>query len=185
MPASNFRTTWLASSLTALRERSLFSAYLGHLPRDYHDLIVGSIAGQWAPIEVARQHYDACDQLGLDKETLEQIGVSVTQRVHGTALSTVVKLAKQGGVNPWVGLAQLNRLWGRVWDGGGVGVYRVGPKDAVVEIAAWPLADISYLRDTMPSVVRAMVELFCRRAYSHLHRPLCSRQSLGIHISWA
>jgi hypothetical protein len=184
LPATSFRTTWLASSLTALRERQMMDAYLAQLPREHHDIILGNVVGQWAPIEVARQHYAACDKLALSPGDLEQIGMSVTRRVHGSALSTVLTLAKQSGVTPWTACAQLNRLWSRIWLGGGVCVYKLGPKDAVIEITSWPLAKIAYLRNTMPSVVRAMIELFCRRAYCTLYGSLCTGHSLGVHASW-
>ena len=40
---------------------------------------------------------------------------------------------------PSVGLfGQIDRLWNRIWIGGGVCVYRTGPKDALVEVVRWP-----------------------------------------------
>lgn len=182
--ASEFRTTWLASSLAALKARDLFDAYLRELPARYHETILGAVAGQWAPIDVAAAHYAACDRLGLSHEVLRAIGSDVTQRVHGTILSTFVKLAKQSGVTPWTVLAQLNRLWERIWVGGGVCVYSTGPKDAIVEIAGWPIANTQYLSSTMPYVIESIVSMFCRRAHCALLPVLVTPDSMAVRVSW-
>ena len=182
--ATDFRTTWLASSLAALRNRGLLEQYTQHLAEEYHDVVLHSVAGQWAPIEVADAHYAACDALNLPVEELSKIGAEVTQRVHGSILSTFVKLAKQSGVSPWTVLGQLDRLWDKIWVGGGVRVYRTGRKDALVEIVRWPLAGKRYLRETMPSVIQAIMLLFCRKAYAHLESGLSNRDTLCVSASW-
>jgi hypothetical protein len=179
-----FRTTWLASSLSALRERDLMDRYFQHLPGHLHASITGSVAGQWAPLELAEAHYAACDQLDLPDSELAAIGASVTRRVHGSVLSTAVKLAKQSGVTPWAAFSQFERLWSRVFDGGGVCVYQLGPKDSLVEVVGWPLARFRYVQHSMPAVVQATIELFCRRAFSVYLHNLSDQTSLVVHTSW-
>ncbi len=163
--ATQFRTTWLASSLAAIRKRNLMERYRAALDPRYYEIILETVAGQWAPIEVALAHYDACDHLGLTSVELVTIGREVSERVHGSMLATVVKLAKQSGVTPWSAMSQFNRLWEKIFDGGGVCVYQSGHKDAVIEIAGWPLANKRYVRGSMPGVVEGMLTLFCRRAF--------------------
>jgi hypothetical protein len=179
-----FRTTWLASSLSALRDRNLMDSYLQLLPRSLHADVMGSVAGQWAPIELALAHYTACDQLDLPEAELLAIGAAVTKRVHGSVLNTAVKLAKQSGVTPWVVLSQLARLWDRIWAGGGVCVYQLGPKDALVQVVGWQVARFRYVQRSMPGVIQATIELFCRRAFAtHLHN-LSNESTLVLHTSW-
>lgn len=176
--ATSFRTTWLASSLTAIRNRDLIDRYRAALDPAFHEIILGSVAGQWAPVEVAHRHYEACDKLGLAPPELRVIGGEVTQRVHGSILSTFVKLAKESGVTPWNALGQLNRLWAKIWEGGGVCVYQVGPKDAIVEIAGWPFANVAYIQGSMPGVIEGMLSLFCRRVYARCLTDLSGGTSL-------
>src|SRR5262249_22628072 len=96
-----------------------------------------------------------------------------------------VRIARGAGVSPWVIYAQLDRLWDRVWQGGGVSVTRQSPKDAIIEIAKWPPAREPYCRAAMPAVVVAVTELFCRMAFvTDVSRDMNS-DSLTLRSSWA
>jgi hypothetical protein len=183
-PATEFRSTWLSSSLLALREHGYFERYLGILPREYHDPILNSVAGVWLPIEIAVAHYRASQQLNLSRAEYSILALDVTRRVHGTSLALAIRLAKQVGVNPWTSFAQLERLWERVWRGGAVTVHKSGPKEAIVEIVNWRCAEITYVRQTVPFVVLALTELFCTKAYTSEATQLWSPTSMGIRVAW-
>jgi hypothetical protein len=183
--ATRFRSTWLSSSLTALRDRGLMDRYLGLLPAEYHRPIIEIVAGVWLPIDVCIAHYRACDGLELSKREMWEIGDQVTRRVHGTSLALALRLATQAGVTPWTILAQLNRLWERIWVGGGVAVYKRGPKEAVVELIQWRPAGIPYLRGTMPAVVSGIISMFCAKAYVTELPALGSSSSMGVKLQWA
>ncbi len=174
----------MGSSLQAVRDRKLFDRYRELLPREYHAAILDSVAGVWLPMEVGVAHYRACDQLGLSKRETWDIGVQVTRRVHGTTLGLAVRLAKQTGVTPWTILAQLGRLWERIYMGGGVAVYKRGPKEAVIDIVGWPLAPIGYVHQTMPAVVLGIVEMFCQKAYISDVPSLYSKTTVGLKAQW-
>ncbi len=184
-PTQRFRSTWLSSSLRSLRERNLFDAYLTHLPLKHHDAILNSIVGVWLPIEVAIAHYNACDALRLSNADAITIGREAANRVHGTVLATFVRLAKGAGVTPWTVLVRLQELWGRIWLGGGVKVVKLGPKEARIEIAAWPCASSSYCRAAMRGVIPAVSDLFCQKSYASEIVPLQTKTSLGYLLSWA
>src|SRR5262249_54109098 len=130
-------------------------------------------------------HYRACWRLGLSKAEIYERSLEVTHRVHQSALAYAVRLARGAGVSPWVIYAQLDRLWDRVWQGGGVSVTKHGPKDAVIEIAKWPAAREPYCRAAMPAVVSAVSELFCRRAYVTDVSPDPTADSIQLRSSWA
>jgi hypothetical protein len=163
--ATQFRSTWLNSSLVALRERGHFERYVSFLPETDRAAILESVAGTWLPIYVAVAHYRACDALGLSKREAWELGMEVTRRAYGTSLALAFRLAKQAGVTPWSVLEQLPRVWERVWCGGGVAVHKRGPKEALVEIIQWPPAGVPYVRHSLPAVMEAVVELFCKKAY--------------------
>ena len=183
-PVLSFRTTWLASSLAALRTQGLLERYRAVLPVAFHDAVFGAVAGQWAAIQVAEAHYAACDRLELDRALLRVIGTDVNRRVHGTVLSTLLKLARTGGITPWAVLGQLQRLWERTWSGGGVRVLRVGPKDAIVEVAGFPIAGSRYVQRALPFVMESMLQGFCRKVRGETLDRLTTDDSLALHASW-
>ena len=183
--ATTFRSTWLGSSLIAIREHGLYDRYLAALPQQHHEVVLQTVAGVWLPIEVALAHYHACDALELSKRDTWEISTQVTRKVHGTSLDLAIRLAKQAGVTPWSILAQLGRLWDRTWQGGGVCVYKRGPKEALIEVVKWPCAGIPYVRASMPAVVLSVIEMFCTKAYVSEVPRMCSANAIGIKLQWA
>jgi hypothetical protein len=183
--ATEFRSTWLSASLRSLRERELFDSYLASIPDRHRDAVQGTVVGVWLPVEVAVAHYRACDALGLPQNEIFAIGCEVTRRVHGTLLSTAVRLVTEAGVTPWTIFAQLNRIWARIWVGGAICVLKVGPKEARLEIVGWPCSASPYTRVAMRGVLTAMSDMFCSKTYvSELPR-LCTSTTLGYRIAWA
>jgi len=182
--ATHFRSTWLSSSLNALRERGHFDRYLTLLPEADRATILETVAGVWLPVDVGISHYRACEALDLGKREAWEIGVEVTRKVHGTSLALAFRLAKQAGVTPWTIFAQLPRLWERIWRGGGVAVHKRGPKEAILEVIQWPIAGIPYVRYTMPAVVHGIVELFCRKVYVTEATAMTSGTSIGLRVQW-
>jgi hypothetical protein len=184
-PVESFRSTWLSSSLRSLRERDLIDAYLANLPAKHHDAVLNAVVGVWLPIDVAVAHYMACDALGLPSADAIQIGREATSRVHGTLLTTFVRLAKGAGVTPWTVLVRLQELWQRIWLGGGVSVVKLGPKEARIEIGGWPCASSGYCRAALRGVIPAINDLFCQKSYANEILPLTTRTSVAYLISWA
>ena len=183
--ATRFRSTWLASSLRSLRDHGFMDRYLANLPAQYHEPILTAVAGTWLPIEMGVAHYAACDALQLPNAEVIAIGREATTHVHGTVLSTFVRLARGAGVTPWTVLGRLHELWGRIWVGGGVAVAKLGPKEARIEIAAWPCATSIYCRTAMRGVIPAVADLFCQRSYANEIASLRTGTSLGFVLSWA
>jgi hypothetical protein len=182
---TQFRSTWLSSSLRALRERALIDRYLELLPKQHHDAVLSPVVGVWLPTEVAIAHYDACDALGLSDLELIAIGAEVGKHTQATVMGVAVSLAKGAGVTPWTIVTQLPNVWNRVWIGGAVAAYKLGPKDARIEIAGWPCSRMHYTRVAMRGVIGALVELFCQKAFVRDVPKICTPTTLGYRISWA
>ncbi len=184
-PATKFRSTWLTSSLKALRERNLEAAYFARLPRVHHEAVRGSVAGVWLPIEVAEAHYETCDALGLPASEVMAIGKTVTRFAHKTSYSFALRLVSEAGVTPWACFGIQQRLWAQVWLGGDVATFKLGPKEARVEIVGWPCARFDYCRIAMRGLLVGQTELFCSKAYAHEVTALCSGTTLGYRVAWA
>jgi hypothetical protein len=182
-PPKSIRSTLIASSLRAIRERALFDAYLANLDDVWRDIPTRAIAGTWLPIAAALAHYTSCDRLGFTVHEQIAIGREVGDRIHGTFLGTMIRGAKNAGVTPWVALAQTERLYERLFDGGACSVTKVGPKDARVELVANPCLAIPYFRNAMRGLWAVALEFFCEKAYiTEIGR---SATSYRVRAAWA
>lgn len=182
--ATHFRTTWLTASQTSIRERGHGARYEAALESKYKDQLLTLVAAAWVPMPVARAHYQACDALGLSTAEMLDVGMAATRRMRQTTLAVVVRLAQGVGVNPWTVLAQTPRMWARTCQGGAVAVARLGPKEALMEVIGYPLADITYNRVTFRGILHAVVELSCQKAYVREVASLCGPRTLGMRLSW-
>jgi hypothetical protein len=159
------RSTLLSSSLATIRDHGHAERYFALIPEAHRDTILSLVAGMWIDVELAHVHYRTCDAMGLTAAELAAVGADVAHRIHGSVLATVIRMASTTGVTMWTGLAQFQRLYERLFTGGGVCVAKLGPKDARVELAANSLCGIDYFRSGLRSTVRASCELFARTVF--------------------
>ncbi len=114
---------------------------------------------------MAFAHYTACDTLGISSEQQITMGRRVGDRIQGTVLGTVVRMAKEAGVSPLTVLPHWQRFWNRVFDGGGLYANRHGPKEVEMGAHGVLLMDCSYFRVAVRGLMMGMLDLFCRKAY--------------------
>jgi hypothetical protein len=182
---TEFRSTWLTASLQLLRDKGLFDRYLVELPREYHDPILHSVAAVWLPARVCVAHYAACDKLGISTQEAVQNGKEITRRLQKTIFSVGFRIAREAGITPFRTLGALHAVWHREWRGGDVAVFKIGPKDARIEIVGYPGAAIPYCRHGLRGIAMGMSELVCTKAYAQEIRELCTATTLGFRIAWA
>ena len=111
--------------------------------------------------------------------------MEVGERVNGTLLGMLVRMARTVGVTPWSALAQSAKLYGRLFCGGGIAVFKHGPKDASVQIVGNPLCDIDYFRAGLGGVYQAALRLFCQRVHTSLSTARRPPRTLVLHVCWA
>jgi hypothetical protein len=157
-PVTELRSTILASSVSSLRSRGHFDAYVALLDPAFRDAILKPNGPPWIPIEVAVAHYDACERLALGAEEMRLIGWSVGDRIHTMFMKAVAKGAQAVGVTPWTLLGNFQRLWARLLQNGSVAVLRTGPKDGIVEVQGLPLARFEYFRVGFAGVIGRAIE---------------------------
>jgi hypothetical protein len=162
---TSIRSTLISSSLQAVRDRDLMARYTTLLPREHHEIILRSIAGTWLPLDAGFAHYRAMDGLQLGSMEIVEVGRSVAEKVQGSVLSSLAKLATGSGVTPWVAIGQMHRLWARVFVGGAVAVAKRGPKEVSLEVHRNPLFAISYFRGAFRGLIAEGLGLFCTKAY--------------------
>ncbi len=184
-PASEMRSTLLTTSIQSLRAHGHLEVYSKTVSSEFRETILTTVAGIWLPIALGIAHYKACDQLKLPPSEQVAIGKEVGDRVQGTILGLVVRTAKQAGLTPWTGLGSGNRMYERLFIGGGLCLIKLGPKEARMEIVNNPLFGFTYFRNGFRGIVATGAELFCAKAYVHELPKLTSATSLGLRISWA
>jgi hypothetical protein len=182
--ATEFKSTLLVSSLQSLRERGLFDRYRAFLSAADAESIPLTVAGLWIPIEIATAHYTAMNALGLTHGECAAAGAVVGEKVQATLLGTVARLARTGGVTPWTVLAQFQRLFERIFKGGGTRVVKLGPKEARIEVRGLELAAFPCFRAGFQGLIKSGGELFCTRAYVSEVARFATDTSIGYRCAW-
>ncbi|HEY2517769.1 MAG TPA: hypothetical protein VGI39_43165, partial [Polyangiaceae bacterium] len=136
------------------------------------------------PLGVASAHYRAMDGLFSGNNETFDVGRSVAEKIQNSVLATLAKLAT-GGVTPWVALGQLDRMWARLFVGGGLGVSKRGPKDALCEIVGNPLVEIAYFRGAFRGMISGGLGLFCTKAYVSEHARSPESHRIVFRLAWA
>ena len=179
------RSTLIVSAILTLRARGFYDAYVDTLAPKLRQELLGLIAGAWIPADLGLEHYRAVERLSLPHSTIESIGAEMAERTSKTAIHAAVKISKEVGVTPWTALAQVHRLRDITWRGTDIAVWKLGPKEARYDWLGQPYAAIPYFNVSFNGFMRALMSLFCTRAYTHIVPERTSATSLSVRISWA
>jgi hypothetical protein len=181
---SHVRSTLVLSSVQSIRNHALYEHYVRQLDPGMLETISSMIAGSWLPVETAMKHYRACDALGLSLSNEIALGYEVGNRIQSSLLGLLLKGAKGSGATPWTGLGYLDRLWERVFSGGGVGLTKLGPKEARAVFVGLPLLSVPYFRHAFRGTMLAGLELFCSKAYLNDVERERPEVSFTFRVSW-
>jgi hypothetical protein len=108
--------------------------------------------------------------LGLPVNDQLAMGRKTGDRVNGTLLGTIARLAHTAGVTPWTLIEQLPRFWQRGFDGGDIAHEKLGPKEARITIREQPLMRYAYFRVGLAGTAEAQLKPFCARAFVRVER---------------
>ncbi len=178
------RSTLIGSSVLSLRGRGLEARYLALLDPRHRDAILYTPAGIWLPIEVALAHYAACDRLELPAHDILAIGSDVAKVTQKSVLASVLRIAKEVGATPWTLYANCDKYWARIFHGSAVGIYKLGPKEARVEIVACGLCASAYWRTGLRGLLGAVSEPFAQKVYVRVLAALATSTTCGYRVSW-
>jgi len=183
--ATKIRSTLLMSSQKTLREEELFTAYEAALPSEHRDAILHLTTPAWLDIELGMSHYTACDRLGLSPIRIGEVGQRVGMHAQGTFLGVALAIARGAGATPWTAMKQARRIWERAFVGGAIGVNRVGPTEARVDVFALPIARIDYCRHALRGLLQGVTSLLTKSAHVR-EIPLVPRDDdrMSFKITW-
>jgi hypothetical protein len=179
-----FRSTWLASSLRSLRDRSLLEAYRAHLPARFHAPVLESVAGVWLPVEIAVAHYASLDALDIPPSTVFEMGREIQTHAQSIVAKLVLRTSRSVGVTPWAIFGEMRKLWDRTWRGGDFMIGKAGPKEAEIHIVGWSVAPSPYIRHAMRGVLDGLTGMFCTKPYVRDVPEKCTGLQLGYRIAW-
>jgi hypothetical protein len=183
-PLTRVRSTLLVASIATVRRLGYFDAYSAALAPDRRTAVLECVAGVWLPLASAAAHYAACDTLGLGDEAQVGIGRSVGVQLQGTLTSIVLRMAKEGGVTPWTVMPQFHTFWSRLFDGSGLAAWKVGPKEARLDVVGMPLCASRYFRNALRGQAMVILDLFCKKSYM-TERPGAARGLYSFRVQWA
>ena len=179
------RGTVLASSFQLMRRDGLESAYWSRLPEEHHPVMRAMIPMSWLDVPPVLAHYRVLDALVVDPAHQRRNGAFVAKRIHQTYLQTLVRaLRNSGAIDPGVLLRRMPSVWARVFEGGGVQIEQVGPKDVEIEAVGIPLFDFSYFRLGWEGVFEGILGLVVRKVYVNSVESDPTKHSLKIRIAW-
>jgi hypothetical protein len=163
------RSTMLLSSRGALSRAGSFDAYEANLTPASRATLREMVAGTWLPIDLALEHYAACDALGLSHASQQSLGRANADSIRGTLMGTVARIARTAGSTPVTILEQMPRFWTRVFDGGSVSSHVRGPKEADLFVSADPVLRSEYFRHGLLGFADMMLGLLTNRIYVRVH----------------
>jgi hypothetical protein len=184
-PLRSVRSTLLMGSIAGLRANGHFEAWSAIVPESAREELLRLVAGVWVPVETAMAHYRACDSLRLSSEEQARLGGATFARVRGTLLGTMLKLGNGAGVTPWTLMPHLQRFWDRAYEGAAIQVLRVGPKDAHLDVAECPFAEVRYYRNALRGLLVAVLDLFCDKAYMQERAGARAPGTIAFRAQWA
>jgi hypothetical protein len=169
---THIRGLILTKSIENLTQAGLSERYLRELPSDLHETMRFVIASSWVPIELARAHYEACDRMKLGDRTTEELGELMAASMSGTLFASLLRTTRSAGMESlWTALRQNDRLWDRMYQGGGVTVIKLGPKDLILENHGISLAESRHFRAAYRAYWLALGRLFAKAVFVKLVAP--------------
>jgi hypothetical protein len=169
---SQIRGILLVKSLENLRAAGLFERYAAQLSPSSREQMESTIASSWIPIDVADEHYAACDRLNLTDAEIERLGQLMAGSLSSTLMSALLKTTRHAGLEGmWTAMKQTDRLWDRMYMGGGVTVIKTGPKDLILENHGISLAKSRHWRNGFRAYWLALGKLVTNVVYITPVRP--------------
>jgi hypothetical protein len=178
------RGSLVVSSLSTLRERSLFDRYQRLVDPTVLAKLQFAIASTWLPVELAMAHYAACDALQLNEVQMKEIGEHVSTKLVSTFWGAALREARRAGAAvPYdIALRQYGSMWDRLYQGGSSVIEELGHKDARIHARGLPMVRYRYFRVGYMGLIRGAAMMFFRACHVKTERH--SDDQLTILVSW-
>jgi hypothetical protein len=181
--ATAIRSTTLLSSLAAIERWGKLEEYQRRLPSEAAAGLTELAPASWVPMTLGMAHYATVEQLGFSASEARSNGRHVSQTVQNNHFAVLVR-ALGSSVSVWSVLPRLPAFLGRLLQGGECAVYRLGPKDARVELHGIPIAEFEYVRNGWTGMFESTLELMTRKVYARDLSPSKTKTVAVLGLSW-
>jgi hypothetical protein len=188
---THIRGILLANAQNNLKQFGVYESYLELLPSSARGQLEGVIASSWIDIETALAHYATLQEVGAKHDiyhagVVTTIGAQLASRISQTFLATAAKTARNGGLEAFLFVMRNNdRIWDRIYRGGGTTVLQLAPKEIVLEDRGLRLLECEAFRRGYLAYLKAITSLFCKSAFLN---PARARRpgpfTIATRISW-
>ncbi len=175
----------MVASIENVRRSGRFEEYLRGVPTVHHAELFHSTAGLWISIDAALAHYMGVDRLDILPDEHIAMGRRSAERVGATFLGRAIRLSTEAGLTPWSFLPHLNRFWRRGYDGGGIAIAKLGPKEALIDLVGMVLCQSTFFRGVLLGYVATFTEVFCKKAYAQDSGSPHGSGSMRVRVQWA
>lgn len=179
------RNVLIQSSLAELKAHGLYDRYAQEMPHDMlEQLSVAALSPGWIPVELAHRHYGACDALALDAAQFETIGKAVGDRVQSAVLIALAKKVREANYDLWLAVGPLQRMWPRVFQGGSAQVWKLGPKEMLIEERGYSLNCFDYYRRAHLAALTATYQALGSNTKVELMGYHPARDEMNVRVTW-
>jgi hypothetical protein len=135
------------SSIAELGVLGVYDRYCENIQRGSLDRIKELIGPGWMPVELALEHYAACDKLQLRDDAIFQMGVRAGDKTGSALLVAGAQpRVEMKDRTPWPLLQAFARMGRRIYDGASAQYTKTGLNSLQIEYYGNPLFSFHYYR---------------------------------------
>lgn len=175
------------SSIAELAQLGVHDRYSELIDRRLLEQIMDLIGPGWMPIELALEHYRACDRLQLSDKIIVEAGERAGDKLGSALLVAGGQPETQtNDRSPWSLLPAFARMGRRIYEGASAQYVRTGSKSLRIEHLRNPLFGLHYYRVAhggfLRQAFRALSVEVCELTFDRFHKD--KSDSIAVHISF-
>ncbi len=151
------RRVLIQSSLAELKTLGVYERYCAFIDPGLLADMTSLVGPGWVPLDLVLAHYEACDRLGLDDETIRSAGSRTGGNVQRALLTSGVPTDAKGPKEPpWPMIGAFSKMGKRVYEGSSSQYVRIGRKRLLIENVGNPLYGFRYYRVAHAGFIHAV-----------------------------
>jgi hypothetical protein len=156
--ATHVRAGLVAGLLDLLRETKNDERFLALLPERLSSLVRHSMASTWIEAGDVEAMLDALDRTFELTSGPDKLGEALGERIANSMFSALLRTFRAAGSDGvLLAVRQADRMWPRIYQGGGLVITQTGPKDLHLEIFGLSFARARTFRVIHGAFVRGML----------------------------
>lgn len=184
-PLRSVRRMLIQNSVAELKELGVYDRYCACIAPAILTEVMDQVGPGWLPVELALEHYRACDALDLLDAAVERLGEIAGANVVRTMLVGAGLTPDSPGA-PWVAIAAFARMGRRIYEGGSSQYVKLGPKSLQIENIGNPLLSIPYYRTAHRAFLRSAFGTLGVRVIETRMTPFRPKgQMVDVRLTWA